>query len=144
MDNCVFEECTFNRSESGANIVAIDMDDEEARIVFNNCTFEGPVMPNSVENANGTIEFNNCTFKITTAGFPQAGYVNCMGGTHIFNNCTFDFTGGSTMGSNQYVRWNAVNSYSESGYSTSVILNGCTFINCATQRYGSNSTLVRQ
>ena len=89
-----------------------------------------------------TMDFNNCTFKISTDAFPTSGYVNCMGGTHTFTNCTFDYTGGSTMGSNQYVRWNAVNSYSER-YSTAVHLVGGTFINCGTQRYGSNSTLTR-
>ena len=88
------------------------------------------------------MDVNNCTFKISTDAFPTSGYVNCMGGTHTFTNCTFDYTGGSTMGSNQYVRWNAVNSYSER-YSTAVHLVGGTFINCGTQRYGSNSTLTR-
>ena len=136
----VFENCTFTRYETGANIFASDA--KGSSVVFNNCTFEGPVMPNCVDNAEATMQFNNCTFKITNNAMIKSGYTNCMGGTHTFTNCTFDYTGGSTMGSNQYVRWNAVNSYSEPGYSTEVILSGCTFTNCGTQRYGSNSTLT--
>ena len=135
-----FEECTFGRAETGMIIIAAN-DANGADLVFNNCVFEGPVAPNFVNKPDGKSQFNNCTFTVGTA-FMKQGYVNCMGGTHTFTNCTFDFTGGSTMGSNQYVRWNAVNSYSEPGYSTAVILEGCTFINCGTQRYGSNSTLT--
>ena len=37
-----------------------------------------------------------------------------------------------------------VNSYSESEYSTSVVLNGCNFINCGTRTYGPNSSLVKK
>lgn len=140
-DTLAFENCTFKRSETGANIVVGDADGP-ANVVFNNCVFEGPVMPNMVDNPNGVITFNNCTFKITTDVFIKSGYVNCMGGKHIFNQCEFDFTGGSTSGSNQYVKWNAVNSYSEPGYSTVVELIGCKRTNCGTQRYGSNSTLT--
>lgn len=101
-------------------------------------------MPNSVDKADGALDFNSCTFKITENGFPKAGYVNCMGGTHNFTNCTFDFTGGSTMGSNQFVKWNVVNAYSER-YTTAVYLNGCTRTNCGTQTYqqvSGNSTLT--
>ena len=102
--------------------------------------FNAAIAPNFVDRATGTAQFNNCMFKVGSA-FIKQGYVNCMGGTHIFTNCTFDYTGGSTSGRNQYVRWIAVNSYSER-YSTHVELIGCTFINCGTQRYGSNSTLT--
>ena len=35
-----------------------------------------------------------------------------------------------------------VNVYSESEYSTVVVLNGCTRINCGTRKYGPNSTLT--
>ena len=138
----VFEDCTFEHYDSGANIIAINADGPN--LEFNNCTFFGPVMPNSVDKADGVLDFNNCTFKITENGFPKTGYVNCMGGTSNFNNCTFDFTGGSTMGSNQYVKWNAVNSFSEN-YKTAVYLNGCTRVNCGTQKFqtvSGNSTLT--
>ena len=138
-ETVVFEDCTFDRNETGMIVIGSEADG--ADLVFNNCTFNGPVAPNFVEMAEGASQFNNCMFKIGTASIKQ-GFVNCMGGTHTFTKCTFDYTGGSTMGSNQYVRWNAVNSYSESGYSTSVILDGCTFVNCGTQRFGSNSTLT--
>lgn len=101
------------------------------------------MMPNYVSDDTQTITFNTCKFYIDVTGI-KAGFVNCMGGTHIFNQCTFDYTGGSMFGSNHVVRWSAVNAYSEkaTGYSTSVILNGCTRINCATQKYGEVSSLV--
>ncbi len=137
-DVTTFENCTFKRGDTGANIVAGDVG--SADIVFNNCVFEGPVMPNLVDNSEATITFNNCEFYITTDALIKSGYVNCMGGTHIFKNCTFDFTGGN-QGSSPVVKYNAVNSYSED-YSTNVILEGCTFINCGTQKYGANSTLT--
>ena len=137
----VFEDCTFTRSETGMMIIGAEEDG--ADFVFNNCTFLGAVAPNFVEKASGTSQFNNCTFKLGNA-FIKMGFVNCMGGQHTFTACTFDYTGGNTSGSNQYVKWNAINSYSESdnSYSTAVILNGCTRINCGTQKYGSNSTLT--
>ena len=135
----VFEDCTFTREELGMLVFA-GADANASDIEFNNCIFNGPVAPNMVAKADGNTVFNNCQFKIGTA-FMKQGWVNCMGGTHTFIGCTFDYTGGSTNGSNQYVRYNAVNSYSER-YSTAVILEGCTFINCGTQRYGSNSTLT--
>ena len=104
---------------------------------FKDCEFVGMIAPNATANDAAVFTYDNCTFTLGDS----VGYVNCMGGTHIFNNCTFDYTGGGTFGSNQYVRWNAVNSYSER-YSAAVILNGCTFKNCGTQRFGSNSTLT--
>ncbi len=135
----VFEECTFARYETGMLIIGANANASD--MVFNKCVFEGPVAPNFVEKADGTAQFNECTFKLGYA-FMKQGYVNCMGGTHIFTGCTFDYTAGSTSGSNQYVRWNAVNSYSEPAYATSVTLVGCKFTNCGTQKYGSNSTLT--
>ena len=135
----VFENCTFERHETGALIIASGQNGGD--IVFNDCDFFGPVMPNAVDNADAVLAFNDCTFKITTDAIIYSGYVNCMGGVHNFVNCTFDYSGGSTMGSNQYVRWNAVNSYSEN-YSTNVVLEKCNFTNCGTQKFGSNSTLT--
>lgn len=137
-EKAVFENCIFSRSELGSLIIGAESGGSD--LEFNNCTFYGPVFPNFVEKPDGKSVFNNCTFKVGSA-FMKQGYVNCMGGTHTFVNCTFDYTGGNTSGSNQYVRYNAVNSYSES-YSTAVILEGCSFTNCATQKYGSNSTLT--
>ena len=136
-DAVVFENCTFDGPGFGMFVIA-GTDQDGAAMVFEDCTFKGQIAPNFVQNTNGSATFNNCTF---TVGSDNIGLVNCMGGTHTFNNCTFDYTGGSTFGSNQYVRWNAVNSYSER-YATAVILNGCTFKNCGTQRFGSNSTLT--
>ena len=136
-EDVVFENCTFDGPGFGMFVVAGN-DQDGAAMVFENCVFKGQIAPNFVQNSNGTATFNNCRF---TVGSDNIGLVNCMGGTHTFNNCTFDYAGGSTLGSNQYVKWNAVNSYSER-YSTNVILNGCTFINCGTQRFGSNSTLT--
>ena len=136
-EDVVFEDCEFDGPGFGMFVVA-GTDQDGAAMVFENCTFKGQIAPNFVQNSNGSATFNNCTF---TVGDDNIGLVNCMGGTHTFNNCTFDYTGGATFGSNQYVKWNAVNSYSER-YSTKVILNGCTFKNCGTQRFGSNSTLT--
>ena len=136
-DDAKFEECDFEGPGFGMFVIAGNEQDG-ANMVFENCVFEGQVAPNFVNNSAGVATFNNCLF---TVGSDNIGLVNCMGGTHIFNNCTFDYTGGSTFGSNQYVKWNAVNSYSES-FSTSVTLNGCTRINCGTQKFGGNSTLI--
>ena len=136
-DDVVFEDCTFDGPGFGMFVIAGN-DQDGAAMVFENCTFKGQVAPNFVQNSNGSSTFNNCTF---TLGSDGIGLVNCMGGTHTFNQCTFDYTGGATFGSNQYVKWNAVNSYSEN-FSTKVILNGCTFKNCGTQRFGGNSTLT--
>ena len=99
------------------------------------------MMPNGTSNTNAVFTYDNCTFGVSTEG-GSVGYVNCNGGTHIFNNCTFDFTGGLTYGSGAAVKWNAVNSYSETGRPTSVILNGCTFVNCSTNRFGPSSGLT--
>ena len=136
-DPVIFENCAFDGPGFGMFVIAGN-DQDGANMVFNGCSFEGQIAPNFYNNTNGKSTFTNCTF---TVGSDNIGLVNCMGGSHTFTGCTFDYTGGSTMGSNQYVRWNAVNSYSEN-YSTKVELIGCTFINCGTQRYGSNSTLT--
>ena len=136
-EDVVFEDCSFDGPGFGMFVIAGD-DQDGANMVFENCTFKGQIAPNFVQNSNGVATFNNCTF---TLGSDGIGLVNCMGGTSIFNACTFDYEGGATFGSNSYVKWNAVNSYSEN-YSTKVILNGCTFKNCGTQRFGSNSTLT--
>ena len=138
-DPVVFEDCDFDGPGFGMFVIAGN-DENGANMVFEDCTFAGQVAPNFVNNPAGESTFINCTF---TVGSDNIGLVNCMGGTHTFNNCTFDYTGGATFGSNQFVKWNAVNSYSER-YSTAVILNGCTYINCGTQRYGSNSTLTKK
>ena len=136
-DDVEFVECNFDGPGFGMFVIA-GSEENGSNMIFENCTFRGQVAPNFVQNTQGKATFNNCTF---TVGSDNIGLVNCMGGTHTFNNCTFDYTGGATYGSNQFVRWNAVNSYSES-FSTSVILSGCTFKNCGTQRFGGNSTLV--
>ena len=129
-----FEECKFDGPGFGMFVIAGE-DQDGANMTFDSCTFAGQIAPNFVQNSAGKSTFTNCTF---TVGSDNIGLVNCMGGEHTFNNCTFDYTGGSTMGSNKYVKWNAVNSYSED-YSTKVVLNDCTFINCGTQRFASNS-----
>ena len=112
-------------------------------VTYKDCKFTGQIMPNAVENTDAVFTYESCTFGLP-GGSGTVGYVNCMGGTHIFNNCTFDFTGGATFGSNQYVRWNSVHSYSESRYSTKVTLIDCTRINCTTTKYGPNSTITVQ
>lgn len=136
-EDVVFENCTF-KANNFSQIIIAGATENGANAVFENCDFSGMIMPNFTANAAGTATFNTCRFTVISG---EPGYVNCMGGTHTFTNCTFDFTGGATFGSNQYVKWNAVNSYSER-YSTAVVLEGCQFINCGTQRYGSNSTLT--
>lgn len=136
-EDVVFEECTFNGADLGMFIIAGD-DVDGANAVYENCVFKGQISPNFTNNPAGASTFNNCTFELSAFG---VGYVNCMGGSHTFNNCTFNYVGGATFGSNQYTKWNAVNSYSES-YSTSVVLNGCTRNNCGTHIVGSNGTLT--
>lgn len=136
-EDVVFDGCIFEGPGFGMFVIAGQLQDG-ANMAFESCTFKGQIAPNFVQNSAGVSTFNNCTF---TVGSDNIGLVNCMGGTHTFNSCKFDYTGGSTFGSNQYVKWNAVNSYSEN-YSTNVILNGCTRINCGTQRFGGNSTLT--
>ena len=140
-DTVTFENCTVERQNTGMTVIGAEAGGPN--MVFNECEFKGPVAPNFVDQEDRTSQFNNCTFGVGTARIVM-GFVNAMGGTHTFTGCSFDYTGGSTSGSNQYVRWNAVNSYSETdnSYSTTVILDGCTFTNCGTQRYGSNSTLT--
>lgn len=139
-DTVVFENCAIKHISNGTLHLASAVNG--ANMIFNNCTLKGKITPNFTENLAGNAQFNNCTFLLGEGSGPDGiGYVNCMGGTSTFTGCKFEYTGGWTMGSNQFVKYNAVNAYAE-GYSTAVILNGCQFINCGTQRYGSNSTLT--
>ena len=141
--NVVFEDCTFSGPGFGSLVIAA-ADATAPDMDFNNCTFYGQIFPNFYSKADGVATFNNCSFALSPS--ENIGLVNCMGGTHVFNQCTFNYNGGSTFGSNQYVRWNAVNSYSENYY-TSVTLVGCTYINCATQTFqtiSGHSTLVKK
>ena len=134
-----FEDCKFICTESFPS--KITMGSDTCSAVFTDCLFSGAYYISFANQTNATAEYNNCSFRLSVNGSGMHGFVNCMGGTQTFNGCDFDYTSGTTMGSNQYVKYNAVNSYSER-YSTSVILSGCSFTNCGTQRYGSNSTLV--
>ena len=139
-ETVVFENCEIKHSKSGTLNIVSDANGPD--LVFNKCVLRGKVTPNLTSNLEATSDFNDCTFLLGEGSGPSGiGYVNCMGGTNIFNNCKFDYTGGWTMGSNQYVKYNAVNSYSER-YSASVTLIGCSFANCGTQKYGANSTLT--
>lgn len=133
----VFEDCDFPGGSWATYLIGTDGCKD---ITFKNCNFEGFLQPNGTDHTDAVFTYENCTFGLSDG----TGYVNCMGGTHTFNNCTFDYTGGSTMGSNQYTKWNAVNSYSESAFATTVTLNNCTFVNCTTYRVGPNSTLTVQ
>ncbi|MBO7196538.1 MAG: hypothetical protein J6V80_04335, partial [Clostridia bacterium] len=125
-----FEDCTFGATDftcyahfaSGAGCESV---------VFNNCTMNDGVQVNFADNPNGSATFNNCTFALGSSG---AGWVTCMGGNQTFNSCSFSYSGGLTFGSNQYVKKNAVNAYSD-GYSVAVTLIGCSFTGCSTQRF---------
>ena len=134
-----FENCKFICTDPFPARITIGSDTCSA--VFNNCLFSGAYYLSFANQTNATAEYNDCSFILSMNGSGSHGFVNCMGATQTFNNCSFDYTGGTTLGSNQYVKTNAVNSYSER-YSTSVILSGCSFTNCGTQRYGGNSTLT--
>lgn len=133
----VLEDCSFGNSDRSILLCADD--DTVDSIIFNNCTFKGQVLSNQVNNPDGVSEFNNCLF--TKSDSSPYNFTEGMGGTHVFNNSTFDYTGvnQSSMG---VINNGSVNVYSESGYSTTVILNSCTRTNCGTRKYGSNSTLT--
>ena len=140
-----FEDCAFVGLPLDQFKIATKGCDD---ITYTNCTFTGFVMINNSDNRDAINTFNDCNFGLTN-GFMKCGYVNCMAATNIFNQCNFNYTGGSTMGSNQFMKWNAVNSYSEntntrpeSNYTTYVELNGCALTNCATYKNTANSTLV--
>ena len=136
-EQVVFENCSF----AGVDRSAYNIATNGADATFKNCEFKGQITPNATAVLTATYTFENCTFT-TSGGSGTIGYVNCMGGNHIFNNCTFDFTGGATYGSNQYTTWSAVNAYSENRFSTSVVLDGCTRINCGAVRIGPNASLT--
>ena len=140
-----FEDCTF---------IGVPLDQFKiaagngVNVTYTNCAFTGFVMFNNFDNRDGVNTFNNCTFGLAE-GFIKCGYVNCMSGKSIFNQCTFNYAGGSTMGSNQYMNWNAVNSYSENtntnennNFTTYVELNGCVRNGCGTHKNTANSTLI--
>lgn len=135
----VFENCNFGNE--GKNLVIGSTAEGPDSVVYNNCTFTGPVITNFVDNPIGVAEFNNCTFTKATSGIVFRNYVEGMGGTHNFNKCTFDYTG-VTQSSQGVINSGCVNVYSEAGYSTTVVLNECTRINCGTRTYGPNSTLT--
>ena len=133
-----FEDCSFVGEVLSQFKIANKGCDE---VTYTDCEFTSFIMINSTGNIDAVNTFDNCTFGLAD-GFMKTGYVNCMGGTSIFNQCTFNYAGGSTMGSNQYMQWNAVNSYSENSFTTYVELNGCVFNGCTTYRNHGNSTLI--
>ena len=136
----VFENCTFEPSGRAMGIGLCGGEDGADSVVYNNCTFKGPVITNFVDNPDGVATFNNCMFTKHTTG---NNYVMAMGGEHLFNGCTFDYTG-LTQSNIGTINTACVNSCGESdgSYSTVVILDGCTRINCGTRTYGPKSTLT--
>ena len=137
----IFENCSFT---PGGRAMAIGFSTSEGTncsAVFNNCTFKGTISLDFAKNDSSSLTFNNCT--ITKHSYGQ-NYVLATGGTHTFNACTFDYTGvtQTNLGVNIYT--GAINSKNDSDndYSTAVILDGCTLINCKTNRDGANSTLT--
>ena len=139
-EEIVLENCTFEPSGRAMGVGFMSTEGGATSVVYNNCTFKGPIILEFVNNPDGVFTFNNCTFTKAASG---NNYVMAHGGTHIFNGCTFDYTGvtQSNMGT---VNTASVNCTSESDGSnaTVVILNGCTRINCGTRKYGANSTLT--
>ena len=111
-------------------------------VVYNNCTFKGPIVVESTLNPTLVATYNNCTFTKHTSG---NNYVMAYGGVHNFNGCTFDYTG-VTQSSMGTVNTGCINAVSDSdgSNSTTVTLNNCTRINCGTRTYGTNSTLTIQ
>ncbi len=138
-EQVVFENCNF--AVDGKNLVIGSTADGPDSVIYNICTFTGSVITNFVDNPVGVAEFNVCTFKKASSGIVSRSFVEGMGGTHNFNNCTFDYTG-VTQSSMGVITSGCVNVYSESEYSTTVVLNGCTRINCGTRTYGPNSSLI--
>ena len=136
----VFENCTFEPSGRAMGVGFGSYAGGATSIVYNNCTFKGPVILEFANNPDGVATYNNCTFTKATSG---NNYVMAYGGTHLFNNCTFDYTGvtQSNMGIINAASINA-SSESDGSNSTVVILEGCTRINCGTRKYGANSTLT--
>lgn len=136
----VFENCSFDINGRVMGIGFGSYEGGVGSIVYNNCTFKGPVIVEFVDNPNGVATYNNCTFTKSTLGNT---YVMAAGGTHVFNGCTFDYTN-VTQSNIGVINTGCVNSTSESdgSNSTVVILNGCTRINCGTRTYGAKSTLT--
>ena len=136
----VFEDCIFETVGRANGFGLVGDEGGVNSVVYNNCTFKGPIITNFVANPDGVATFNNCTITKTATG---NNYVMAMGGDHIFNGCTFDYTGvtQSNMGT---INAGCVNSTNDSSntYFTDVVLNGCTRINCGTRKYGSQSTLT--
>ncbi len=138
-EQVVFENCNFDNA--GNSLVIGSTVDGPDSVIYNNCTFTGQVITNFVDNPVGVADFNGCIFTKATSGVPMKNFVEGMGGTHNFNNCTFDYTG-VTQSSMGVVTSGCINVYSEAGYSTTIVLNGCTRTNCGTRTYGPNSTLT--
>ena len=138
-EQVVFENCIFDNA--GNNFVIGSTVDGPDSVIYNNCTFNGQVITNFVDNLDGVAEFNGCKFTKATSGLPMKNFVEAMGGTHNFNGCNFDFTG-VTQTSMGVVTSGCINVYSEAEYSTTVVLNSCIRINCGTRTYGPNSSLV--
>ena len=136
----VLEDCTFEPNGRAMGVGFGSYEGGAESIVYNNCTFKGPIILEFANNPNGVATYNNCTFTKAASG---NHYVMTYGGTHLFNGCTFDYTGvtQSNMGT---INTGCINSTSDGdgSNSTIVILDGCTRINCGTRKYGANSTLT--
>ena len=124
-DTVILEDCVL---EGGTIIFGQRSDVVHTNYVLNNCTLNGKVqfmVASRVSNENNnTVDFNKCTFGLFEDPFLM-GYVTCAGGTHTFTTCNFNYTGGWTTGSNQYLKYSAINAYAEN-VSVNVILHGCT------------------
>ena len=136
----VLEDCTFEPNGRAMGVGFGSYEGGAESIVYNNCTFKGPIILEFANNPNGVATYNNCTFTKADSG---NHYVMTNGGTHLFNGCTFDYTG-VTQSNMGIINTASVNVTSESDGSnfTVVVLDGCTRINCGTRKYGDNSTLV--
>ncbi len=137
----VFDNCTFGPSGRVMGFGLSGVEGGVNSVVYNGCTFTGPFTTNFVDNPTGVATYNNCKFTKHTIGY---NYVLAMGGTHIFNGCTFDYTGVSQTDLGTGIYNGSINSKNDSDndYSTAVILDGCTLINCGTRKSGANSTLT--
>ena len=136
----VLEDCTFEPNGRAMGVGFGSYEGGAESIVYNNCTFKGPIILEFANNPNGVATYNNCTFTKATSG---NHYVMTYGGTHLFNGCTFDYTGvtQSNMGTINAASVNATSDSDGSNF-TVVVLDGCTRINCGTRQYGANSTLT--
>ena len=138
----IFENCTFEPSGRSMAVGFQGVEGGVNSVVYNNCTFKGPIVVESTLNPTLVATYNNCTFTKHTSG---NNYVMAYGGVHNFNGCTFDYTG-VTQSSMGTVNTGCINAVSDSdgSNSTTVTLNNCTRINCGTRTYGTNSTLTIQ